>query len=257
MNEPCPKPDEIQDEPFSVVVDTYRSALVAVARATSLNGSPHGVELGSRLIGLDRRAGTKPSVETEQQAEIEFESNLAAWSKRAEAEGCAKDNEIKELILALAKTAETVVMRGQKNTSQFRAVTGHLEIGSLSDIRQIRNSIVQRVSEFRSSIEQMNRENRELVAELQSKIITVESRLKSAENLALTDTLTGLANRRCLEDRVAYNIENQVPFCVVLFDLNRFKLINDTFGHQAGDDLLRQFAEKLKQKSRATDMIGR
>jgi diguanylate cyclase (GGDEF)-like protein len=56
---------------------------------------------------------------------------------------------------------------------------------------------------------------------------------------------------------MAHNIENQIPFCVVLFDLNRFKLINDTFGHQAGDDLLRQFAEKLKQKSRATDMIGR
>jgi hypothetical protein len=186
-----PKLDEIQDEPFSVVVDTYRSALVAVARATSLNGSPQGVELGSRLIGLHRRVGTKPSVETVRQAEIEFESNLAAWSKRAEAEGCAKDNEIKELILALAKTAETVVMRGQKNTSQFRAVTGQLEkIGSLNDIRQIRNSIVQRVSEFRSSIEQMNRENWELVAELQGKIITVESRLKSAENLALTDTLT-------------------------------------------------------------------
>ena len=251
------KPSDASD-PFSAIVNVYRSGLIAVARAAGLDGSPHGVELGNRLIGLDHRMGIKPSVESVKQAAIEFEANLALWSKRALAEADAKDNEIKELILALANTADTVATRGKEHTSQFGTLTGHLErIGNLSDIAQIRIAIVQRVAELRSSIEQLNQTNRQVVSELQTKVTTFETRLKSVENLALADALTGVANRRCLEDRLTYNIENQLSFCVVLFDLNRFKLVNDTFGHIAGDDLLRQFAEKLKQKSRATDLIGR
>jgi diguanylate cyclase (GGDEF)-like protein len=239
-------------------VNTYRSGIVAVARATALDETPHGVELGNRLVGLDHRLSIKPSVESVREAAVEFEANLALWSKRAAAESKAKDSEIRELIVALAKTAELLLSHNHEKASQFGALTGHLErIGSLGDIAQIRNGLVQRVAELRASIEQMNQENRELVSGLQTKVTTFETRLKSVENLALTDALTGLANRRCLEDRMVYNTEHGVVFCVAIFDLNRFKVINDTFGHLAGDDLLRQFAERLKQNSRATDLIGR
>ena len=253
-----PKKAETPNKPLSTVVDTYRSALVAIAKSTSFNGTSYGVELGKRLIELEQRIATKPSDEVIKQTEIEFEAILAIWSKSAEAESSAKDDEIKELVMALARTAETVVAHDHKNASHFGTLTGELErTGNLDDIRQIRNSIVLRVSELRSGIEQMRQESHTLVSELQTKVSTVESRLKSLESLALNDALTGLANRRCLEDRMTYNIEHQIHFCVALFDLNRFKLINDTFGHLAGDDLLGQFGEKLKQKSRATDLIGR
>jgi len=251
------KPGKTAGDPFSIVVDAYRSALAATARATS-NGSPHGVELGNRLVALDQRIAAKPGTAVIQKAEGEFEALLAIWSKMEETESCAKDNEIKELILALAKTAETVVAHDQKNASHLGTVSRDLErIGNLDDIREIRSAVGERVAELRSGIEQMSRENHKLVSELQNKVATTETRLKSLENLALTDALTGLANRRCLEGRITYNIEQQKPFCIALFDLNRFKHINDTFGHLAGDDLLKQFAEKLQQKCRATDLIGR
>jgi len=252
------KPGDHFDSPIVAIVGAYRSALGAVARAVSRNGSPYGAELESRLIGLDRRIASDPSVDVVRETAIEFETNIALWSQRAFAEASAKDSEIKELILALAKTAETLVVRDKKTASQFGALTGQLEkIGDLSNVRQIRTAILERVTELRSTIEQVNQENRQFVSELESKVTTFETRLKSAENLALTDALTGVANRRCLEDRMTYNIEHHALFCVVLFDLNRFKDINDTFGHNAGDDLLRQFAARLKQKSRATDLVGR
>jgi diguanylate cyclase (GGDEF)-like protein len=47
------------------------------------------------------------------------------------------------------------------------------------------------------------------------------------------------------------------PFCVVMLDLNGFKQVNDTYGHQAGDDLLKQFSTELRSASRATDVVGR
>lgn len=253
-----PKQPDTQGKPANTMIDAYRSALVAIAKSTSSNGSSYGVELGKRLIGLEQRIAAKPSDEILKQVQIEFEAILAIWSKRAEAESSAKDDEIRELVLALAKTADTVVAHDHRNASHLGTLTGELErTGNLDDIRQIRNSIVQRVAELRSGIEQMRQESHELVFELQTKVTTVESRLKSLESLALSDALTGLANRRCLEDRMTYNIEHQIHFCIALFDLNRFKQINDTFGHLAGDDLLGQFGEKLKQKSRATDLIGR
>jgi len=52
-------------------------------------------------------------------------------------------------------------------------------------------------------------------------------------------------------------IDAQKAFCVVMLDLNGFKQVNDTYGHQAGDDLLKQFSAELRSASRATDVVGR
>lgn len=243
-------------EPFGAAVDVYRSGLIAVAKAAALEGSPHGIELGSRLVGLDQRMGANPSLKDVKQAEVDLEANLAIWGQRATSERSAINNEMKELILALAKTAEAVAAR--KHDAKFGDITDDLEsIGSLEGISEVRKAIVSRVAELRSTVEELKHANQQLVSELQNKVTTFETRLKSVENLAFADSLTGAANRRCLEDRINYNIEAKVQFCLVLFDLNSFKAVNDTFGHNAGDDLLRQFAEKLKLNSRASDLIGR
>jgi len=245
-------------EPFGAAVDVYRSGLVAVAKATALDGSPHGIELGNRLVGLDQRMGVNPTIKEIKQSEIDLEANLAIWGKRAASERSAINKEMKELILALAKTAEAVSARNQQHNEKFGTITENLEsIGSIEGITEVRKAILSRVAELRSTVEELSHANHELVSELQNKVTTFETRLKSVENLAFADSLTGAANRRCLEDRINYNIGSQVQFCVVLFDLNRFKAVNDTFGHNAGDDLLRQFAEKLKLNSRSSDLIGR
>ncbi len=91
--------------------------------------------------------------------------------------------------------------------------------------------------------------------------------LKNAElveqlhSMATTDELTGLYNRRALEDRLAAEISrslrHQLHTSVLLLDLDRFKLINDTLGHAAGDRLLKLLADVLKQQCRALDVVGR
>jgi len=73
---------------------------------------------------------------------------------------------------------------------------------------------------------------------------------------ARTDALTGLLNRRALFDSFAAD-----KLCsgdtVIVFDLDRFKSINDQYGHQAGDQTLRQFAELLRQNARSGDVVAR
>lgn len=64
--------------------------------------------------------------------------------------------------------------------------------------------------------------------------------------MAKTDTLTGLANRRAFDDLLALELENRSdPFSLVIIDVDHFKSFNDTFGHQVGDEVLRGVAETL------------
>lgn len=81
-----------------------------------------------------------------------------------------------------------------------------------------------------------------------------------AERLALTDELTDLPNRRyvrlVLEREVAAARRGRA-LSVVFFDLDRFKQYNDRYGHHAGDDALRAFADVLARQTRATDISGR
>ncbi len=83
-------------------------------------------------------------------------------------------------------------------------------------------------------------------------------RLRSA---ATTDELTGLLNRRALEERLEAEISrshrHQIKTSLVLIDVDRFKLINDTLGHAAGDRYLALIAQVLQQKVRTLDVVGR
>jgi diguanylate cyclase (GGDEF)-like protein len=78
---------------------------------------------------------------------------------------------------------------------------------------------------------------------------------------ALTDPLTGAANRRALLARIDYEIarhaRNRRSFTLLMLDLDGFKLLNDRFGHPAGDDLLREVAAALARVVRDQDTVAR
>ena len=82
-----------------------------------------------------------------------------------------------------------------------------------------------------------------------------------AQKLAKTDPLTGLANRRAtigwLESMMTCSLEIDEPLAVLMFDIDHFKLINDTHGHQTGDEVLCKIAEIARRQIRAEDLVGR
>ncbi len=84
---------------------------------------------------------------------------------------------------------------------------------------------------------------------------------RRVEHLAYHDSLTGLPNRtflgRLLEDRVRLGGRYDQEFALLFLDLDGFKEINDTLGHDAGDDLLREVAERLEATLRDSDVVAR
>jgi diguanylate cyclase (GGDEF)-like protein len=82
----------------------------------------------------------------------------------------------------------------------------------------------------------------------------------SVQSLSLTDPLTGLPNRRHLQmhlDREVAAARRGRTLAAVIFDLDNFKIFNDTLGHVAGDEVLRTFAAILQAENRAMNLVAR
>jgi two-component system cell cycle response regulator len=79
--------------------------------------------------------------------------------------------------------------------------------------------------------------------------------------MAITDALTGLYNRRYMESHVGALVEQAAtrgkPLTVLVLDIDYFKAINDTHGHDAGDDVLREFALRVRKSIRGIDLACR
>jgi two-component system cell cycle response regulator len=98
----------------------------------------------------------------------------------------------------------------------------------------------------------------EALEEREKELLEVNERLRF---MSQTDGLTGLDNRRHLNERIDEMFQHaqrlNEPFSLVMCDLDKFKSVNDTYGHQAGDEVLKALAKILKDEAREIDRVGR
>jgi diguanylate cyclase (GGDEF)-like protein len=124
---------------------------------------------------------------------------------------------------------------------------------SLNDVTELRR-LVDKINEKNLAL---RRQNKELLR-VQDELFEANSKL---EQLSVTDELTGCYNRRYLLQQLLYEIamtqRYKTPFSLLLFDLDSFKLINDTYGHLVGDDVLRAVVNAVTGSLRRTDILAR
>lgn len=97
-----------------------------------------------------------------------------------------------------------------------------------------------------------------LILSLQRKLFAAEEKIRE---MAITDELTGLKNRRFLLARLAEELDRahryHRPLACVMFDVDHFKRVNDTHGHEAGDAVLKAISDTARNHCRNTDLVGR
>jgi len=141
-------------------------------------------------------------------------------------------DEIKQVVTEkIRKIKEVVSLRKKQEMERARATKENME------------RLQQRIAEAERQAQEMSRRAEEL------------------KTVAMKDGLTGLYNRKAFELRISSTLnrakESREPFCLIMFDVDGFKEINDAFGHVAGDKVLRKVAECLKGSFRENDFIAR
>ncbi|MDP9697643.1 diguanylate cyclase (GGDEF)-like protein [Paenibacillus intestini] len=102
-----------------------------------------------------------------------------------------------------------------------------------------------------------NREADLLTHKIIEAMENIKEKTERLEIDARTDVLTGLNNRRTFEEAIQRWIEAEIPFSIIVFDIDHFKLINDTFGHSAGDEVLKQTAIVIQSALGSEDVSSR
>jgi len=126
------------------------------------------------------------------------------------------------------------------------------------DKELVQHSLIEKEKEISLMHINENKKLEDIVAQRTKELININKELK---NLSITDKLTGLYNRSKLDESLEYEIKYSKryheKFGLIMLDIDYFKDVNDTYGHQVGDIVLIEFANILKLNIRETDVIGR
>ena len=147
---------------------------------------------------------------------------------------------------ALSPTEEIFPVSDLKGLKEEPSFIGHLDQPALHMTRETRQ-LIERALAY--------------AAEAQRTISEQETRIAQLETLSMTDELTGLLNRRGFTDALDRALANarrhDEQGLLVAIDLDGFKPVNDTFGHAAGDEILKFVADFLAERVRTTDYLAR
>ena len=145
-----------------------------------------------------------------------------------------------------------------KNPEAIFEQEAHLTQQVTGPLLQALDSLFQQISEQNNALLDLNQTLEKKVMDRTSALSEANQRL---EELALTDALTGLPNRRHAMARIskewAYSIQQGTPLACMMIDADGFKQINDTYGHDAGDDVLCQLSKQLRYSVRTDDAVCR
>jgi diguanylate cyclase (GGDEF)-like protein len=242
----------------AALLEDLKASLLAMGRSGTEACPPAAGDLTGALSRLQEQLSLASSPGEVKESGALVEGELRAWSVRASGYYRRKTEEIKEIMALVARAAEQTGERDQRNAGRFREFTTQLRgIADLEDLTKVREALIERTTNLGDCVDQMVREGQQSAEQLQHQLSQYEIRLREAEQLASRDPLTGLDNRRRVEQEIEYRVARGTPFCVLMIDLNRFKLINDQYGHLSGDAILKQFSQELRSQFRYPDIIAR
>jgi diguanylate cyclase len=173
---------------------------------------------------------------------------------RAEAQQSTQklDGEVREQLTQLDQCAQTT-----RELETLRADVARRSQAIHDHMGEFREREAQRQAAYAERAERM----RLRIAELERETRTLHASLQREKRMSTTDALTGIPNRLAWDERVAHEFARwkrfRRPMCLVAWDIDNFKAINDSFGHAAGDKVLYVVAQHLARQVREIDFVAR
>lgn len=172
-----------------------------------------------------------------------------------------------ELLGKLSVQLIDLIERSENSTTEIRDVKRDLEAldsDKPKDFKTAHKRLYAIATVLEEKVEILSidlRSHNAKVNEMGQKIAVLESQLATATQASREDFLTKLLNKRALQEVIEVKEAEYERygrnFCIAMLDLDFFKSVNDTYGHEAGDAVLKAFSQILKDEARINDTVGR
>lgn len=249
---------EESEKRLQTVMDCYVAAFSSLEQHTIPVNDDLVYQHRMRLKALRRQIREDPSAPGLEHSRAALDRELAIHCARSTAILEQKNLEVKNIIKILADAAGTLAAHNETHGNRLARFTRELAaLSETDDLREIRRRLAVHVYELKSYADRMRRDGEASVEQLREDLRLFQDRLAEAEALASTDPLTGLANRLEGEKKLDEHVRSGGKFSILLFDLDRFKVINDRWGHQTGDVVLKIYARRLIENVRPQDTVCR
>ena len=179
-------------------------------------------------------------------------------AKRPRQETTDKDEKVDRVLRQVAKVLQTHLTDSESFSERLdghnQRLSRHESVGP---IKEIVLALIEDNRDMRDRLDNV----RNQLEESRLQVVQLQTNLERAEEAGLRDVVTAIGNRRffdaCFTDEVEKARRVGDHFCLALADIDRFKNVNDRFGHLVGDRLLRLFANILVQNVRGQDKVAR
>ncbi len=190
---------------------------------------------------------------------VQAQPNMAQAKAPAPARRDAdKDEKVDRILRHVAKVLQAHVSDSESFSERLDGANQRLSRHeSVGPIRDIVLALIEDNREMRGKLDGV----RNQLEDSRLQVVQLQNNLERAEEAGLRDVVTGIANRRFFDACFAEEVEKARKvgdhFCLALADIDKFKQVNDRFGHLVGDRLLRLFANILVKNVRAQDKVAR
>ncbi len=227
------------------------------------------VTIDDKLAKFTIKIDNSPELIFEEDIQKEMQNFI---NKRFEADRKVvkqKTADIARLVTLMGQYLNDAISSSSEGTANVTSIKDELtsieiDAQGLQELTSLQSKLISAAVSIESEMNEVGKKlstGKSHVEQLESKINSLEEQLDSAKQESKTDHLTGLLTRRAY-DEAAEKIEkgffrNNAHYALVFFDIDHFKKVNDTYGHEAGDIILSTFAKILKSQTRDVDILGR
>lgn len=224
-------------------------------------------QMNDELVTLTQKVHDNP----EYISDISFEQEIKmAIAMRISLDKKSVNDMLRVLDTLLGKLSVQLIDLIEKSdvsSSEIKEIKKDLEVlgqDKAGDFKTAHKKLYTIATALEEKVEVLSKElksHNDKVIQMGTKIASLEEELAEATHASREDFLTKLYNKRALEEFMVLKEADYERYgrnyCIAMFDLDHFKKVNDTYGHEAGDAVLKAFAQILKDQGRSNDIIGR